>query len=668
MARRHRRWRAALTCGLLLASAAAPAHAARTAPATRAADGGGMVMVLDSSGSMAKDDGSGTTRIAAARKAVGTVADALPDGYPTGLRVYGADKTQGCDDTRLVRPVAPLDRDGLKKAVAAVEPKGDTPIGLSLQAAADDLRAHGGSSGGGRTILLVSDGEDSCRTPSPCEVAAQLGRSAGDLRIDTVGFQVSGRARQQLECVAKAGNGRYYDAPDAGALARQLQRAGQLSADGYRLKGERVRGEPARETAPRLTPGQYTDTIGPNEKRYYAVDLDAASTADFSATVAPQPGAAVDSLDALHTEIAYGTDSVCESATELFGQREGAAPLASGLSRVPSESGYRGCDKAGRYWFVVERKAAQGSDGARWPLELTFHVEHPLKKGVTPAQSAPEYGMGGKDATLPAGAPQDVRGGTGFNDARTLRQGVWRDRLLPAQTVWYKVPVGWGQQLRYDVQFANEPTVNDRGAHYSYAATQVYTPDRVPVGGGTGEFTPRKLYAGKPTSLQMGTVPVAWSNRYESGTHVVPVHRAGGFYLAVTLGAKAAEIARNPQIGVVLRVAVLGTAKSGPGANAGRAAHTASGDAAPTPDNAPESGGGWKPGPMVAGGSLGVGVLLLAGLAAAYLRARRGPVPDGAGAGPVDPRTAGEPLRPGIPGQERRAQDHQGNAAKGETW
>ncbi|MFF9480439.1 hypothetical protein [Streptomyces sp. NPDC014733] len=663
MARRHRRWRAtALTCGLLLAAAAAPAHAARTAAPP--ADGG-MVMVLDSSGSMAKDAGSGTTRIAAARKAVGAVADALPDGYPTGLRVSGADKARGCDGSRLVRPVAPLDRTGLKQAVAAVEPQGDAPLGLSLQAAAADLRAHGGSSGS-RTILLVSDGEDSCPTPSPCAVAAQLGRSAGDLRIDTVGFQAAGPARQQLECVAKAGNGRYYDAPDAGSLARQVQRAGQLSAGSYRLKGDQVRGEPARETAPRITPGQYTDTIGPNEKRYYAVDLDAAATADLSATVAPRPGAAVDASDALHTEIAYGADGVCDSATERFGQREGATPLASGLSRVPSESGYRSCDKAGRYWFAVERKAAPGSDAARWPLELTFHVEHPLKKGVTPAQSAPEYGTGGKDATLPASAPQDVRGGTGFNDARTLKQGVWRDRLLPAQTLWYKVPVGWGQQLRYDVQFANEPTVNDRGVHYSYAATQVYTPDRVPVGTGTGEFTPRKLYAGKPTSLQMGTVPVAWSNRYESGTHVVPVHRAGSFYLAVTLGAEAAEIARNPEVGVVLRVAVLGTAKSGPGADAGRATHTASGDAAPEEHNAAVPGGGWKPGPVVAGCSLGVGVLLLTWLAAAYLRARRVPVADGAG--PVRPRTSGQPLPPAIPGQEQQAQRHQGNAAKGEPW
>ncbi|WP_329615161.1 hypothetical protein OG244_20360 [Streptomyces brevispora] len=55
------------------------------------ADGSGsLVMVLDSSGSMGHDDGTGRTRMESARTAVGTVVDGLPDGYPTGLRVHGA--------------------------------------------------------------------------------------------------------------------------------------------------------------------------------------------------------------------------------------------------------------------------------------------------------------------------------------------------------------------------------------------------------------------------------------------------------------------------------------------------------------------------------------------------------------------------------------------------
>ncbi|WP_147245941.1 VWA domain-containing protein [Streptomyces sp. ISID311] len=620
----------ALTAGLLQAGAAAPARGP-------AAEGTGMVMVLDASGSMAGKDGSGGTRIDAARKAVGTVVDAMPDGYPTGLRVYGADKPKGCDDTRLAQPVAALDRAGLKKAVAGVRPQGDTPIGLSLRKAAADLPRPAAGSLGTRTILLISDGEDTCRTPQPCKVAAQLAASGVDLHIDTVGFQVAGRARAQLECIAKAGNGRYYDAPDAKALARQLQRAGQLSADGYRFKGKQVRGTATRGGAPVLAPGQYLDSLGPNEERYYATDLDAASAADFSATVVPPSGAAVGLLDALRTRVAYGSDGVCDSTTALFAQREGAAPLTSGVSRIPTQGGTGSCDKAGRYWLVVERKAARGSDAARWPLELTFHVEHPLKKGVTPAQSEPEYGAGGKGATLPATAPEDVTGGTGFNDARTLHQGVWRDKILPAQTLWYKVPVGWGQQLRYDVEFANEPRTKGYRAAPSYGATQVYTPFRTPVGNGTGEFSPHVPYNGRTASLSMGTVPVAWTNRYEAHPNVRPVHQNGDFYLAVTLGARAAQIAENPQIGVVLRVAVLGKEKDGPqtGASVSEASRRESG---PSADVAQDSGGGWSTGRMVAVAVGGVGVLMLAGLALAYVRPRRGPA---AADGDPDPRRGG---------------------------
>ncbi|WP_432092313.1 vWA domain-containing protein [Streptomyces sp. bgisy100] len=629
MARPHRRTARGLLGGVVLAGAlvslppaAAGATGATTATtAATAGNGrGSMVMVLDSSGSMADDDGSGRTRIAAARSAVGTVVDSLPDNYPTGLRVYGADKARGCDDTRLAQPVEPLDRAGIKRAVAAVKPKGDTPIGLSLRKAAADLPEHPAGAIGKRTILLVSDGEDNCQAPPSCEVAEELGRSGVDLRIDAIGFQVRGKARKQLECIAGAGNGRYYDAPDAKALTRQLQRAGQLSADGYRFKGRKVTGTPDTGGAPRLTPGQFLDTIGPNEKRYYAVELEGRSTAGFSATGVPQPGAAVDRTDALTVQVESGSGSVCMSETEMFGQNEGAAPITSGVSRVPSESGDGLCDGSGRYRLSVERRDAEGSDSARWPLELTFDVEKPLAKGVTPAQSQPDYGAAAEDGNLPDTAPKDVTGGTGFNDARAIGRGVWRDRILPSQTLWYKVPVGWNQQLRYDVEFANEPTVRGFGGRFSYGRTEVHTPARHPVGGGTTEFGQQEIYTGRPMALRMATVPVAWTNRYENHPNVIPVHHRGDFYIAVTLGAGAAEIAENPRIGVTLRVALLGKEKSGPQHRAPVVKAGAPGAAADTGDG---GSGGWPSRPVIAAVAGGTGVALLAGLAVAYGRARR---------------------------------------------
>lgn len=78
----------ALTAGALTAAAAGSgahaAHGAAAAPDTAAPDNSSLVMVLDSSGSMADDDGTGRTRMETARSAVGTVVDGLPDHYPTG--------------------------------------------------------------------------------------------------------------------------------------------------------------------------------------------------------------------------------------------------------------------------------------------------------------------------------------------------------------------------------------------------------------------------------------------------------------------------------------------------------------------------------------------------------------------------------------------------------
>lgn len=570
------------------ASGSAPGLAPRSAPA----QDGSLVMVLDSSGSMAGPDGSGHTRIESARTAVDSVADALPDGYPTGLRVYGAGKTHGCDDTSLARPVTALDRAAVKAAVGAVSPKGDTPTALALTKAAADLPAKGR-----RTILLISDGESDCGAPEPCDVAAQLAGDGLDLRIDTVGFQVRGAAKDELECIAKAGHGAYYDAPDAAALARQLVRASQLSADAYRMAGTPVTGGATPAAAPALAPGQYTDTIGPGETRWYAVTLDAASTADLSATAAPQPGVPVGYGDGLELKLT-GTGTyafTCDTGTAHFGQDEGAMTLTGAVSRVPSHDHRDDCDKAGRYLLAVHRTSAATSDPGRWPVELRFDEETPLPAGTVPAAARTDYGTAPAPLT---GTPQDVAGGTGFNDATTLTKGVWRDRLLPGQTRYYKVHVGWGQQLTYAAEFANEPVIDKAAAASTFVRTSAYAPGRLPLRDASGASDDRS-YTGSPVAVGVGTVPVTWTNRWVDEGDAEAVHSAGDYWIALGLGPDAAQLARNTAVGVILRVNVTGTELSGPQYQAPPLA--AQGDAA----RGAGDGKGAGPGPAGAGSMAG---------------------------------------------------------------
>ena len=96
-----------------------------------------MLVILDGSDSMNEDAGDGGTRLDAAKSALGELIDAVPEGAKVGLRVYGnklsgVSRAEGCRDTNLVTPVGPLDREGFKAEVDALEGKGRTPIGRSL--------------------------------------------------------------------------------------------------------------------------------------------------------------------------------------------------------------------------------------------------------------------------------------------------------------------------------------------------------------------------------------------------------------------------------------------------------------------------------------------------------------------------------------------------------
>lgn len=184
------------------------------------------IIILDASGSMKADDAPGP-RIDAANNAVLTLVDGLPDGAPLGLIVYGtgtdssdAAQTAGCQDIKTLVPLAAVDKATFAAAVNGVAASGYTPIGAALRAAAAELPASGP-----RNIVIVSDGEDTCAPPGPCEVAKDLGAGVGGLAVHAVGFRVSGAAKDQLTCIAKAGSGSYVDAANAVQLQARLRSA-----------------------------------------------------------------------------------------------------------------------------------------------------------------------------------------------------------------------------------------------------------------------------------------------------------------------------------------------------------------------------------------------------------------------------------------------------------
>ena len=171
---------------LLLVPAGAPAQS-QPAPDKDAA----VILVVDASKSMKADDGSGRPKMAAAKAALNTLVDELPDDAKVGLRdlrLGGQRHRQGGGlrghEARLAgRAARPRRAQG---AIDAITPRGFTPIGRSLQGAAQDL-----GTAKQKTVVLVSDGGDNCAPPAPCGVARDLAKGGVALKIQAVGFQVA---------------------------------------------------------------------------------------------------------------------------------------------------------------------------------------------------------------------------------------------------------------------------------------------------------------------------------------------------------------------------------------------------------------------------------------------------------------------------------------------
>lgn len=231
-------------------------------------------LVLDVSGSMRAQDIDGRSRISVAQQAFNEVVDALPDETQLGIRVLGAtyrgkDKKQGCLDTQQIVPVGTVDRTQAKAAVATLRPTGFTPVGLALRSAAQDL----GTGSTARRIVLITDGEDTCAPPDPCEVARELAAQGTKLVVDTLGLAPDEKVRRQLLCIARATGGTYTAAQSADELAGRIKQLVDRARDTYTATPTVVGGSTECGNAPLLGPGVYTDREAFSEHRWYRVPV-----------------------------------------------------------------------------------------------------------------------------------------------------------------------------------------------------------------------------------------------------------------------------------------------------------------------------------------------------------------------------------------------------------
>jgi Mg-chelatase subunit ChlD len=153
-----------------------------------------VVFVVDASGSM-EDRVGGETRLDAAKDSVSFIADHLPGDVDTALVKF--------TDCNAVDNDYFLNRSQLKQKVNQLQPSGGTPLARSIERAARIISPTKET-----VIVVVTDGDDTCRQKDPCQVAAAAKASHPNLTINVV--DVSGQGLGS--CIARNGGGRVLPA------------------------------------------------------------------------------------------------------------------------------------------------------------------------------------------------------------------------------------------------------------------------------------------------------------------------------------------------------------------------------------------------------------------------------------------------------------------------
>lgn len=503
---------------------------------------GRLMLVLDSSGSMKEAAGGGGTKIQAAKTALQAVVDELPDEAEVGLRVFGSEVFSrndpgACEDTELVVEPGADNRDDLRGAIDDYEPYGETPIPVALEEAADDLGDEGS-----RSIVLVSDGESTCG--DPCAVARDITGQGIDLHIDVVGLSVDSKARQQLECIAREGNGTYYDADSADDIEVHVTRVAERALRPFTLSGTPIEGGPESAPTP-ITVGDWTDTLEADEPKSYLFER---TTAGSTLRVAAITQGASANSESLTTSI-YGPDgSRCDDSTAYRGVDVRDIIAAGATAWTENE-----CDQPGLYRIELHR--GQVAEEA---------VDVGLRVTEEPPVEEPGFVADGQvDVAPPAtsGQPRAVVGGAAYDNAPELTSGRYATTIVPGEAQVFAIPLDFGQSARISVEFPPlSPALEEvYGLFAPIAQIQLANPMHAGLEAPDGaEHTGKAEDQTLVTAIPPVSRAAAESPSYPGGGGDVTV--AGNYYLGVSARADS----KTAELPFTISVEIVGDPAEGP--------------------------------------------------------------------------------------------------------
>lgn len=166
-------------------------------------------LLLDASGSMGEQSGTGT-RMEEAKEALAGFVATIPPGSTVSLRVYGhggdntdAGKTESCASSEVVYE-GDSDEDEVATALDDVAPVGWTPLGQAIEDAAEDIPEDATDG----IVYVVTDGLETCGG-DPVAAAGDLAAAGIQPVVNVIGFQLGDTDQQALRDIAEAGGGEY---------------------------------------------------------------------------------------------------------------------------------------------------------------------------------------------------------------------------------------------------------------------------------------------------------------------------------------------------------------------------------------------------------------------------------------------------------------------------
>ena len=430
------------------------------------------VVVLDASGSMLQKDVGGQTRMDAAKQATTEFVSEAPKDAQLGLVTYGtgtgssdAEKEAGCRDITVLARPGEKPSDALKNEVNGLQPRGYTPIGNSLLKANELLPKDGK-----RSIVLVSDGIDTCAPPPVCDVAKQLKEQGTDLVVHTIGFMVDDAARAELTCVANVTGGTYADASSKESLKATLTKAATRTAVGYQAAQKTIEFTPNQGDAQTLEVGTVDNparvsakppTMPMSKNSFVKVNFPNNHRLHVGYTVVPNKIGTRMLGDAYSLGMAiYGpgasSPSLCGDTDENYVTSvDDAEPELGWLMSTKENS--NDCPPDKLYLGVRTQDAPHTVDMTVAAVPIPSDKGDAFNESPSAARA--------KTDVLPfaAGNTTEVKGGTQADNAPEVNDTAISE-IVEGETQYFAAPVGWGQALDATVEVLDDPSDKENSA------------------------------------------------------------------------------------------------------------------------------------------------------------------------------------------------------------